>query len=286
MTCTASCELKSNARTVLGKRVIPMLPPRTMIIIANWKMHGDTERVKRWIATLTPDLAATADKATAVLCPPTVYISCAAQQVPSSLAVGGQNCHAAEMGAYTGEISAAMLKDVGARYVILGHSERRSMAAETSAQVAEKARVADAAGLIPIICIGETQAQRASGEAISIVIQQLLESVPEGISSCVVAYEPLWAIGSGITPAPEEISQMMQAIADAAARAQLTGDRAPALVYGGSVNAANASSILALDGVDGALIGGASLDATQFASILKTASDMTTTKKSHVIKGF
>jgi triosephosphate isomerase (TIM) len=281
MTSTASNNLKSNVRTTLGKRVIPMLPPRSMIIIANWKMHGDTERVERWIANLTTNLAASADKVTAVLCPPSIFIARAAQDAPSSLTIGAQNCHAAEMGAYTGEISALMLKDAGARYVILGHSERRSMASETSAQVAEKARAADTAGLVPIVCIGETHAERVSGQAISIVTQQLIESIPLGLSSLVVAYEPVWAIGAGVTPTLEEITQMMQAIRDAATHAQLTGDRALSLVYGGSVNATNAQSIFALDGVDGALIGGASLDATQFASILQSASEIATTNMSH-----
>ena len=242
-----------------------------MHIIANWKMHGDAERVNTWITALKPTLQALPAHIETVLCPPALWVSEATNQAPARLSIGAQECHAEEQGAFTGEISAVMLASAGARYVILGHSERRSMCNETCAKVAAKALAADKAGLVPIICIGETREERAIGATLDVLRAQLAVSVPHGLTSFIVAYEPVWAIGTGLTPDIHDIAQAHEAIIACAAEHQLTRDRPMPVVYGGSVNSTNAPSILALREVAGALVGGASLDAAQFASILNTA---------------
>lgn len=234
-------------------------------------MHGDAERVNTWMTALKPTLQSLPSHIESVLCPPALWIEGAVKQAPERLVIGAQECHAEQQGAFTGEISAGMLALAGARYVILGHSERRAMCNETCAKVAAKAVAADKAGLTPIICIGETKEERAMGATLDVLRAQLAVSVPHGLSSCIIAYEPVWAIGTGLTPDIKDIAQAHAAIIACAAEHQLTRDRAMPVVYGGSVNSTNASSILALREVAGALIGGASLDATHFASILNTA---------------
>ena len=246
-----------------------------MHIIANWKMHGDSKRVTEWVRALEPTLDALPANIQAVFCPPSLWLEASMMLAPGTLAYGAQNCHAEAQGAFTGEISAAMLASIGARYVILGHSERRAHANETSEQVAAKAKAASNAGITPIICIGETKADRDAGNTIDIICAQLKASVPKGLGSYIIAYEPVWAIGTGITPTNEDIEAAHASIIDAAAAHQLTRDSAACVVYGGSVNSTNAASILALRGVAGALVGGASLDAAQFATILKAASSCT-----------
>lgn len=243
-----------------------------MHIIANWKMHGDADRVNAWISALKPTLKTLPATTNAVLCPPALWVALAAHAASGSgLAIGGQDCHGEEKGAFTGEISASMLVKAGARYVLLGHSERRTLMGETSASVAKKALAASHAGLIPVVCIGETLTERKAGRTIEVICTQMKESIPQGVPEVIVAYEPVWAIGSGLTPEVDDIVAAHRAIAEAARLHQLTHDKPVSVVYGGSVNSTNAASILGLSGVDGALVGGASLEAESFASILEAA---------------
>jgi triosephosphate isomerase (TIM) len=182
----------------------------------------------------------------------------------SSLRVGGQDCHAEAAGAHTGDIAAAMLADAGASHVILGHSERRGDHGETSAEVAAKVRAAWQAGLTAIVCLGETEAERQAGATLEVVAAQLEHSLPRAATAAntVVAYEPVWAIGSGRTPSEDEIAQVHGFLRD-----QLP-DREIRLLYGGSVKAENADAVFAVPGVDGALVGGASLKAADFGAII------------------
>lgn len=228
----------------------------------NWKMNGlraDLDEA-RALAAAFPDA-----KCGILLCPPATLVTAMADALTgSAVMVGGQDCHAQTTGAHTGDISAQMLADAGARQVILGHSERRADHAETSAQVAAKAKAAHAAGLVAIICVGETEAQRDAGQTLDVVLTQLAQSLPERASSAntVIAYEPVWAIGTGRTPTLEQITEVHEAL-----RANLP-DQAISLLYGGSVKPGNAAEIFAIANVDGALVGGASLKAVDFGAII------------------
>ena len=209
-----------------------------------------------------------------LICPPAqLLFPVAAALEGSSLALGGQDCHPAQSGAHTGDISAAMLRDAGCRYVILGHSERRQDHGETSALVQAKAAAALAAGLSPIVCVGETEAERESGRAMEVVEAQLRQSLPaSGGPALVIAYEPVWAIGTGKTATPTDVETVHRGI-----RARLTEllDGAAAasvrILYGGSVKPANAAELMAVPDVDGALVGGASLKAEDFLAIAARA---------------
>lgn len=228
----------------------------------NWKMNGlraDLSEARALTAALT------APSCGVLLCPPATLVAVMADALSgSAVMVGGQDCHAAASGAHTGDISAQMLADSGASYVILGHSERRADHGESSGDVAAKARAAHAAGLIAIICLGETEAERDAGQTLDVVLRQLAESVPEGATAAntVIAYEPVWAIGTGRTPTLEQISEVHDAL-----RANLP-DSAISLLYGGSVKPGNAAEIFAIANVDGALVGGASLKAADFGAIV------------------
>lgn len=242
------------------------------VFVANWKMNGSKAFASEFGRGLLQYLGQRPPAAsTLVVCPPFLLIPELAQLFQASgVAVGGQDCAVKPAGAYTGEVSAALLKDAGAEYVILGHSERRSHHAETSAQVRAKAEMALAAGLIPIICVGESENERASGNAEAVVVAQLKASLPNPETPnphpILIAYEPVWAIGSGNTPTPAEISAMHTAIKAAVAGAEV--------LYGGSVKAANAAAILGAKGVDGALIGGASLKLEEFCAIVNAAEEL------------
>lgn len=203
-----------------------------------------------------------------VLCPPASLIALFAERAAGGpVAIGGQDCHAARAGAHTGDLSAEMLADAGAAWVILGHSERRADHGETSAAVRAKAEGAARAGLRAILCIGETEAERDAGETLAVLESQLAASLPDGATAAAlaVAYEPVWAIGTGRTPTLAEIAE-----AHAHLRARLP-DPEIRLIYGGSVKPANAREILALPEVDGALVGGASLKAADFLAIAAAA---------------
>jgi triosephosphate isomerase (TIM) len=238
-----------------------MTPGVHPLIAGNWKMHGSL----REAAALAEGVAAGASGLAAELlvCPPFPYLHPVAAALQGrGVAVGGQDCHADPKGAHTGDVSAPMLKDVGASYVILGHSERRADHGETDAAVRAKAGAALAAGLTPVVCVGETLAEREAGRAEEVVSGQLAGSLPEGFVAAggVVAYEPVWAIGTGRTPTEADIAAMH------AAMRGLVG-KTTRLLYGGSVKPGNAAAILALANVDGALVGGASLVASDFLAI-------------------
>lgn len=233
----------------------------------NWKMNGIAANLAEVAAIRTAHPAPGVD---ILLCPPATLLSRMSDQAGAAIFTGGQDCHAAESGAHTGDISAAMLADAGASHVILGHSERRADHGETDAQVCNKARAALAAGLTAVVCVGETEAQRDMGETLDVVGQQLAGSVPDTATSAtlVVAYEPVWAIGTGRVPTLDQIAGVHDFI-----RAELFarfGDDAAGirLLYGGSVKPGNAAEIFATSNVDGALVGGASLKADDFSGII------------------
>lgn len=230
-------------------------------IVANWKMHGSLSMARDFLEVIAQQSFAAGVEI--VICPPATLLYEMAHQITGlDIRVGAQDCHAEKEGAFTGDISAAMLKDAGCGYVIVGHSERRSQHGETSALVKKKAQAALDAGLVPIICIGETLAERQAGRAKEIVGQQLRESLPEG--DFILAYEPVWAIGSGLAATSDDISDMHTYIVS-----QTHG--AHAVLYGGSVKAANAREILTIAGVSGVLVGGASLKAEEFCKIIAAA---------------
>ena len=238
---------------------------RHPLIAGNWKMNGLAAQG----TTLARSLAAAHEGAAELLvCPPaTLIVPVASALSGSRVALGGQDCHSEEAGAHTGDISAAMLADAGCSHVITGHSERRADHGETDALVRAKAAAAHRAGLIAIVCVGETAAERDAGRAEAVVAASLLASLPESArpDNTVVAYEPVWAIGTGRTPTVEEVTAV-----HAALRAAL-GARGEAMriLYGGSVKPDNAAALLAPSDVDGALVGGASLTAADFLAIAR-----------------
>ena len=239
------------------------------LIAGNWKMHKTRAEA---VALATSLRAAPAlPGARLLVCPPFTALAAVAEALAgSAIAVGGQDCHMAPQGAHTGDISAPMLREAGAGFVILGHSERRQNHGETSEQVREKVLAAVAAGLTPIVCVGETADQRAAGAETDTVGWQISGSLPAGFAG-VVAYEPVWAIGTGRTPTPEEVAAMHGFIRAELTRQFAAGGAGLAILYGGSVNAGNAASLLGLPEVGGALVGGASLTAEAFLGIAAAA---------------
>jgi triosephosphate isomerase (TIM) len=239
------------------------------LIAGNWKMNGlvaSAAELQAIIAASEP----IASKADLLICPPTTLVLTFATRARGSVvAIGGQDCHPAPSGAHTGDISAEMLKDAGAWFVIVGHSERRADHGETDSVVNAKAHAVWRAGLTAILCVGETRAERDSGKALEVVGRQLAASVPDGatVDNLVIAYEPVWAIGTGLTPTAKDVEEVHGFI-----REKLIG-RFPAegsgirILYGGSVKPSNAAELLAIKHVNGALIGGASLKATDFLAI-------------------
>ncbi len=239
---------------------------RRPLVAGNWKMHG----LKSAIGELQKIIvgAERLAKPELIVCPPATLIAdFAAVADGSGVGIGGQDCHASASGAYTGEISAEMLKDAGAVAVIVGHSERRRYHGETDAAVRAKAEAARRAGIVAIVCVGETRAERDSGRAISVVSAQLDGSLSDDSTGFVVAYEPVWAIGTGLTPTPDDVAEMHGLIRDNLGARFGLGGAAVRVLYGGSVNPANAPELLAVENVDGALVGGASLKADDFLAI-------------------
>ncbi|MGE4279877.1 MAG: triose-phosphate isomerase [Magnetospirillum sp.] len=249
---------------------------RIPLIAGNWKMNG-------LVADATALAQGIADKAKAapslgcqlLICPPFPLLGVAAAAVAgSSVAVGGQDCHAKVSGAHTGDSSATLLKDVGCSYVILGHSERRTVHAETDAQVKAKAEAALAAGLVAIVCIGETLAQRDAGQTIEVNTSQLRGSLPAGANAVntVIAYEPVWAIGTGRVATPDQAQEVHAAIrAELIALIGAEEAGKMRILYGGSMKPDNAAQLIALPDVDGGLIGGASLKVDDFWAIAQAA---------------
>ena len=235
-------------------------------------MNGLRAALAEIIATGAGYDAALKARAELVVCPPATLMALAAGIAESAgLGLGGQDCHTAANGAHTGDLSAAMLKDAGATYVIVGHSERRADHGETDALVQAKAHAALAAGLTPIVCVGETRAEREAGRAEDIVGAQIMASLPADVpGSLVVAYEPVWAIGTGKTPTPEGVQAVHAHIRQALLQAGLVQTR---ILYGGSVKASNAETLFALPDVDGGLIGGAALNAVEFSTICTAAAN-------------
>ncbi len=234
------------------------------LIVGNWKMNGLMADSKQRVDAL---MAAKSAAFNMVLCPPATLINALNWWTKdSALKIGGQDCHAQASGAFTGNISAQMLKDLGCTHVIVGHSERRQYHKETSAEVAAKAKAAHEAGLIAIICIGETDAERTAGRANEVVSEQLAASVPDcaTLDNTVIAYEPVWAIGTGKVASSDDIKGIHALIREkSVVKAQI--------LYGGSVKGSNAAEILHLPNVDGVLVGGASLKADEFLAIANAA---------------
>ena len=238
----------------------------------NWKMNGTADSLTEIAALAAATKGAACD---ILICPPATLIAqMAATAKGTDVMVGGQDCHAKVSGAHTGDISAAMLRDAGAGHVILGHSERRADHGETDADVRAKAEAAGAAGLIRVICVGETEAERDAGTTLAIIGRQLAGSIPDGATAAdtVIAYEPVWAIGTGRTPTLDQIAEvhdfMRKTLTDRFG-AEAKGMR---LLYGGSVKPSNAAEIFATASVDGALVGGASLKAADFSQIVTALS--------------
>jgi triosephosphate isomerase (TIM) len=242
---------------------------RKPLIAGNWKMHG--RRADLAEAAALKDAAGPAlARVDVLICPPALYLSAAAEAIGAApVAIGAQDCSPVGAdAARTGEISAAMIAETGARFVIVGHSERRSLLGETDEMVRAKAEAAQAAGLTPIVCVGETEAQRGAGQATAVVAAQVAASAPASAEPLVIAYEPVWAIGGNRTPTLAEIAEIHGVVrAELAARYGAAGEGVRVL-YGGSVNPKNAAEIFAVDGVDGALVGRASLKAADFSAII------------------
>ena len=247
------------------------------LVAGNWKMNG----LRASMAELDTMLGGARDAGCDVLvCPPATLLAMFHWRVGSSkaggsVAIGGQDCHPAASGAHTGDVSAEMLADAGATHVIVGHSERRADHGEDDALVRAKAEAARRAGLVAIVCVGETEAERDAGRALDVVAGQLAGSVPDGAGpdGTVVAYEPVWAIGTGRTPSTDDIAEMhghMRRLLAGRLGPEADGIR---LLYGGSVKPGNAAEIFAVPDVDGALVGGASLKAADFLGIVAAAKE-------------
>jgi len=244
---------------------------RRKLVVGNWKMHGSRAANAQLLAGLKEAGPWNADVA---VCVPFLYIAETALALTgASIAYGAQDCSSHEQGAYTGEVSSAMLADVGCRYAIVGHSERRAYHAESDQLVADKAKAALAHGVTPIVCVGETRAEREAGQTEAVVKRQLaavIHTLGHCCGEMVVAYEPVWAIGTGLTATPEQ-AQAVHAVLRAQLHAATDKASAMRILYGGSVKADNAAELFAQPDIDGGLIGGASLKAAEFAAICRAA---------------
>ena len=245
-------------------------PKIKALVAGNWKMNGSKKQMAE-VKKLATAIAKGQPKADAMICPPTTLISRMADMKAKAIALGGQDCHASISGAHTGDVSAEMLKDAGAKAVIVGHSERRADHGETDKQVCAKVEAAHRAGLTAIMCVGESLKQRKSGDTLKVVQAQLRGSLPKKCTAkdTVIAYEPVWAIGSGLTPTPQQVEDVHTALRKALVRRFGDEGAKMRILYGGSVKPSNASELMAVPNVNGALVGGASLTAKDFAGILK-----------------
>ncbi len=248
---------------------------RTPIIAGNWKMNGSRSSIKELLEGVKAGMGDVKSAEVAV-CAPAIYLADVSEQLAGSkVAWGGQNLSTEAKGAFTGEISADMLLDVKCEYVIVGHSERRTLYGETDELVAEKFEVARKAGLKPILCIGESLEERESGVTIDVCARQINavieKSGVEALTDGVIAYEPIWAIGTGVTATPEQAQETHAAIRKMIAEKNASVAEQVRIQYGGSMNAGNATELLAMEDIDGGLIGGASLKAEDFLAICKAA---------------
>lgn len=255
------------------------MPSRRPLVAGNWKLHGSQQSndvLLQGIVAGLPGLTG----AEIVVCPPFVYLAAAALAARGSvLRLGAQDVAAEESGAFTGEVSAAMLRDVGCEYVIVGHSERRALYGETDALAARKVAAAARAGLKPILCVGETLQERDANQAAAVVRRQLAAVLDQvdatALASLLVAYEPVWAIGTGRTATPVQAQEIHQLIRVTAAERDATMAAGLRILYGGSVKASNATELFAMPDIDGGLIGGASLNAAEFLDICRAAASRT-----------
>lgn len=243
--------------------------PVRPLVAGNWKMNGVKASLAE-VRTMAQDRDRLGECVDLLICPPaTLVLPLAEAGLGSAVAIGAQDCHPEAFGAYTGDISAEMLADAGAIAVIVGHSERRTLHHETDALVRRKALAAHRAGLTAIVCVGETKSEREAGETLGVVRRQLDGSLPEAATAAnlVLAYEPVWAIGTGLTPTPQDIAEVHGFIrARLATRFGGTG-QAIRILYGGSVKPSNAKELMSVENVNGALVGGASLKAADFLGI-------------------
>lgn len=240
------------------------------LVIGNWKMNGSLDSNNELLTSLRTSATyeAAINKSSIAVCPPFPYLAQAAQALKGTkIAIGAQNLSQHENGAYTGDVSAAMLANIGCTMVIVGHSERRAIHLETDQLVAHKAQAALNAGLVPVVCVGETLEQQQAGHTLGVIATQLAPVLALGqanVTKIVIAYEPVWAIGTGLTATPQQAQEVHGAI-----RASLNsiGAGSVRILYGGSVNASNAASLFAMPDINGALVGGASLKAQEFLNI-------------------
>lgn len=245
------------------------------LVVGNWKMHGSrASNAELLQGLLAADLATTAPRADVAVCPPAVFLADVAEALRgSAIAFGSQDLSAQAQGAYTGEVSGPMVREFGATYAIVGHSERRSYHAESDQLVADKAKAALAHGLVPIVCVGETLAEREGGQTEAVVGRQIdavVSTLGADVAKVVVAYEPVWAIGTGKTASPEQ-AQAVHSFLRARLKAALPAAVGVPLLYGGSVKPDNAGTLFAQPDIDGGLIGGAALKAADFAAIARAA---------------
>jgi len=250
-----------------------MTPGVRPLVAGNWKMNGLTASLAELKAMREAVDAGKAGAAELAVCPPATLLAQAAAALKGGkVSLGAQDCHAKDSGAFTGDIAAPMIKDAGAQYVIVGHSERRQYHGETDAAVKAKAEAALKSGLTAIVCVGETRAEREAGKAIEVVSTQVRGSLPAGGApeTVVVAYEPVWAIGTGLTPTPADVAEVHAAIRKLLGEVYGAAGAKLRILYGGSVKPSNAKELLGLANVDGALVGGASLKAVDFMAIAAT----------------
>ena len=248
---------------------------RQALVVGNWKMHGSRASIRELLDSLVAALPANSLAAGAAVCPTYVHLTQALERCAGSvLAVGAQDCSHMQSGAFTGEVAAQMLVDLGCQWVILGHSERRQYHDESDNLIAAKLSSALEAGLQPILCVGESREQRESGEAEAVVDAQLQGALADqaaDLSALVIAYEPVWAIGTGLTASPQQAQDMHAFIRGRLDDIDGVDAAATRLLYGGSVKAANAAELFARPDIDGALVGGAALVAADFLAIIEAA---------------
>lgn len=250
---------------------------RRSLVAANWKMHGSREFIEELLATLTRDLDVVSEEVEIVVCPPSPYLGLSQELLRNSpILLGAQNAHEASDGAFTGEVAAQMLNDFDVAMVIVGHSERRQIFAETDAQIAAKCHAVIAQGMTPILCVGETLQEREAGSAEAIVARQL-DAVLDvcsiaSMADAVIAYEPVWAIGTGKTATPAQAQEMHGFIRELLSKRDSVIGAGMRILYGGSVNAGNAAQLFAEKDIDGGLVGGASLKSEEFITICKSVS--------------
>jgi triosephosphate isomerase (TIM) len=242
---------------------------RRPLIAGNWKMNG-LRASQQALADIVAGARKLCDRIDVMVCPPATLIMLFAPVADGVVAIGAQNCHAEPAGAFTGDVSAEMLADAGATAVIVGHSERRGLCHESDADACRKAQAAWRAGLLAIVCVGETREDRAAGRTLAVVGRQLEGSIPEGATAenLVIAYEPVWAIGTGLTPTPADVDEVHNFMRNRLSERFAASASGMRLLYGGSVKPSNAKELMAVANVDGALVGGASLDPKEFLAIV------------------